>query len=113
MVVEALLKDQTNLIMDVANSGFEAIEMFQHNHYDAILMDCQMPQMDGFETTMRMRKFEEDSNMRSSIPIIALTANAQASDRQRCFASGMNDFLSKPFQQHEMIEILSCWLDKE
>jgi CheY-like chemotaxis protein len=76
-------------------------------HFDLVLMDCQMPEMDGFEATRRIRADERERG--SHIPIVALTANAMAGDRELCLAAGMDDFLSKPFQLHELSSMLGKW----
>lgn len=91
---------------DIAGSGLEVIEKVKNNHYDLILMDCLMPEMDGFEATKALR---DNLNTRN-IPIIALTANAQTSDRERCIESGMNDFLAKPFEFDDLRLMIEQWL---
>ncbi len=92
------------LKIDVANNGQEALDMFKQNSYDLILMDCQMPIMDGYEATTKIRETNE------TITIVALTANALASDRIKCTQTGMSDYLAKPFNREQLIEILSRWL---
>ena len=77
---------------DLAEDGFEAIEFCKTQAYDVILMDLQMPKMGGLEATAALR----NQQATRSVPIIALTANAQSCDRERCIAAGMNDFLTKP-----------------
>ncbi len=84
----------------IANDGVEALNTLQVGHFDLILMDCQMPIMDGFEATRKIRQSGND------IPIIALTANAQNSDRDACLEAGMNDFLSKPFDPRSLYELI-------
>lgn len=92
----------------VADNGLRAIEALTAPHsYDLVLMDCQMPELDGLEATRRIRANEVYGKAR--IPIIALTANAMAGDREVCLAAGMDDFLSKPFQRDELTEILDKW----
>ena len=85
----------------IANHGVEALDALQSAAFDLILMDCQMPIMDGFEATRKIRQSGND------IPIIALTANAQLSDRDACLEAGMNDFLSKPFDPRRLYELIN------
>ncbi|MEX1240607.1 MAG: response regulator [Cyclobacteriaceae bacterium] len=90
---------QWNCVVDIAENGLVAIEKVKYNHYDLVLMDIQMPVMDGYEATRTIRLM--DSPMRL-IPILALTANATRTDIERCFSSGMNDYLSKPFTPDDL-----------
>ncbi|MGL6040318.1 MAG: ATP-binding protein, partial [Deefgea sp.] len=91
---------------DIATTGLEAIKMMTANSYPLILMDMQMPEMDGLEATRCLRK-----NMKwRQIPIIAMTANAFKEDRQACIESGMNDFISKPVDPKLLLQILTRWL---
>ena len=83
--------------VDIAGNGVQALSLFRSNKYDAILMDCQMPVMDGFEATRKIRLIESELELFPT-PIIALTANALDSDRDACLSSGMNDFLVKPMR---------------
>ena len=85
----------------VANNGLEAVEAIQHKDFDIVLMDVQMPEMDGLEATRMIRK--NPHPQKSNIPILALTAHAMVSDRQRCLESGMDDYLSKPYKPVELI----------
>ncbi len=96
--------------VDVASNGTEALRALTAKTYDLIFMDCLMPEMDGFETTRRIRASGQQG-MR--IPIIAMTANAFAQDREECLAAGMTDYLSKPVRQQELKEKLEHWLNKE
>ncbi len=92
---------------DIANNGLEALHMLEKAPYEIVLMDCQMPEMDGFAATQAIRAKEtNDQHQR----IIALTANAMAGDRQRCIDSGMDDYLSKPFTQSQLGEMINRWL---
>jgi CheY-like chemotaxis protein/HPt (histidine-containing phosphotransfer) domain-containing protein len=94
--------------VDVADNGRIAMEMLETGDYNMILMDCQMPELDGFETTQAIRAQETGSNKR--IPIIALTTNNLKSDRERCLSTGMDDFLSKPFELQDLALVLQRWL---
>ncbi len=96
--------------VDVAHNGAEAVEACEHGDYDLILMDMHMPHVDGLEATRRIRKLA--GSMRKA-PIIALTANAMAADRQKCLAAGMDDFLSKPFEPSDLTALLTKWGDCE
>ena len=96
------------LHIDVANDGIEALAAIYNENYSLILMDCNMPNMDGYETTRQIRALP-DSN-RAQIPIIAMTANSQASDKQQCLEVGMNDFIAKPFKVEHLHELLQKWL---
>ncbi len=91
----------------IAADGKHAVELVYSNPFDIILMDCQMPVMDGFEATSKIREQFGD------IPIIALTANATEGDRTRCLNAGMNDFLSKPYSIDQLQQKISDWLSKE
>jgi signal transduction histidine kinase/CheY-like chemotaxis protein len=95
---------------DLAASGEEAVAAYFSDTYDAILMDCQMPGMDGFETTGIIRQLETHGG---HIPIVALTASAMAEDREKCLASGMDDFLAKPIDMALLDEVLQRWVTKK
>ena len=88
--------------IDVANNGSEALDKIALAKFDLILMDVQMPIMDGFKATQKIRELEKDSDTR--IPIIAVTANAFPEDRDRCIKAGMDDYVSKPFNPEELIK---------
>ena len=94
----------------VAN-GSEAIEAARRGHFDLILMDCSMPEMDGYEATAHIRNFEEPLGRRT--PIIAMTANTQQGDAEKCLAAGMDDYLAKPITLVELRQKLERWLDKD
>jgi signal transduction histidine kinase/DNA-binding response OmpR family regulator len=92
---------------DVANDGAEAVSILQRVQYDAVLMDCQMPEMDGYEATRRIRSNEDAGR---HVPIIAMTAAALSGDRERCLAAGMDDYLSKPVKLHVVAALLERWI---
>jgi PAS domain S-box-containing protein len=104
--VAQLMLKRFGLSADVANNGREALDLWSRGNYDLILMDCLMPEMDGYEATGEIRRQERDSH----VTIVALTANALAGDRQKCLDAGMDDFLSKPFKAQELGEVLNHWL---
>ena len=95
----------------VVENGQKALESLAKDEYDLILMDCQMPVIDGYAATQAIRRQEQESHRH--IPIIALTANAMEGDRERCLAAGMDDFLSKPFKRKQLREILVSWLPQK
>ena len=97
-----VLQDRGHLV-EIAGDGQEAIRLTERNRYDVILMDVQMPGMDGLEATAAIRK-REDGGRR--VPIIAMTAHAMRGDRERCLAAGMDGYLSKPIDGHEMIALV-------
>jgi CheY-like chemotaxis protein len=104
--VIVLLLSQLGLESVIVADGAAAVEVALAEPWDAILMDCQMPGVDGFEATRRIRR---QLNGRP-LPIIALTANALSGDREACVAAGMNDFIPKPVRQPELRTCLERWL---
>jgi CheY-like chemotaxis protein len=99
--------------IEVCQSGQEAINMVQKNHYDMIFMDHMMPEMDGIEATSRIRALENEDGYYRNIPIIALTANAISGMKEMFIKHGMNDFLSKPIEISKLNAILDKWLPNE
>ncbi|MGE7991181.1 ATP-binding protein [Pseudomonas sp. NPDC089554] len=104
-VIEAMLRS-LGFEVGVAVDGGQAVELVSQQPFAAVLMDCRLPLMDGYEATRRIRLLPETSQL----PIIALTANALQGDRERCLAAGMNDYLSKPFKRTDLQRILQRWL---
>ncbi len=100
------------LVVDCAANGLEAVDLANANSYALVLMDCQMPEMDGFEATAAIRHGETRDVNRGErrVPIIALTANAMQGDRERCIEAGMDDYLSKPFSKKQLAATLERWL---
>jgi len=94
---------------DVAKNGREALNAVAAHKYDLILMDCIMPEMDGFEATRLLRSADGHA---AHVPVIAMTANAFAEDREACLAAGMNDYLSKPVREAELADKLERWLPR-
>ncbi len=94
-----------NCQIELAHNGIDALTKVNQQSFDLILMDCHLPEMDGFEATRRIRELPTFK----TVPIIALTANAMRGDRERCLAVGMNDYLSKPFSLHDLEKMLERW----
>ncbi|MCL2218449.1 MAG: ATP-binding protein [Chitinispirillia bacterium] len=99
--------------IDVCRSGFEAIELVKNNRYDMVFMDHMMPDMDGVETTQRIRSMGESDSRYNELPIVALTANAVSGVREMFLQNGFNDFLAKPVEMVKLNAVLETWLPKE
>jgi CheY-like chemotaxis protein/HPt (histidine-containing phosphotransfer) domain-containing protein len=97
---------------DVAGNGNEALVALLRIPYDLVLMDCQMPEMDGFEAARRIRSGGAGQG-RVRIPVIAMTARAMQGDREKCLASGMNDYIPKPVDPLQLVQVLERWLGRE
>ena len=102
--VGRLILQKAGYSVDLVGDGSEAVEAHRANPYDVILMDCQMPTMDGFEASRRIRQMNQQQPA-----IIAVTANALVGEREKCLQAGMNDYLSKPFQAEQLISIVRKW----
>ncbi|MFI5002940.1 MAG: response regulator, partial [Reyranellales bacterium] len=98
--------------VDLASTGREALAACDTHDYDVIAMDCQMPEMDGFEAARRIRERQATKGACRHVPIIALTAYASAEDRERCFAAGMDDWLTKPFEAEDLYRVIARWAQK-
>ncbi|MCC6232367.1 MAG: response regulator, partial [Verrucomicrobiales bacterium] len=98
--------DRLGARVDAVDSGPLALEAVRRKRYDLVLMDCQMPDMDGYETTRRLREWERAGAAHGRIAVVALSANALSGDRERGLAAGMDDYLTKPLRQPEMVRIL-------
>jgi signal transduction histidine kinase/ActR/RegA family two-component response regulator len=107
-----MMLDRHGISYDIANDGVEAVEMFEKNRYDLILMDENMPRMNGIEATGRIRAIEKRLGVKHPVPIIALTANAVAGDRERLLAAGMNEYISKPVNPDTLVRAIATLLDK-
>lgn len=107
-VVLELLREVLGLNTDLAPDGLQAINLIQKNHYDLVLMDMEMPEMDGLEATRCIRQIPG----RESLPIVAMTANAFAQDKAACMSAGMNDFVAKPVNPDALFETMLKWVAK-
>ncbi|MBW8900543.1 MAG: response regulator [Massilia sp.] len=108
-VARAML-ESLDLQVDCARNGQDALQAVRTNQYDAVLMDCQMPVMDGFAATAEIRREEREAGRGRVLPVIAITANALQGDREACLAAGMDDYLSKPFSQQELAAVIGRWM---
>jgi signal transduction histidine kinase/CheY-like chemotaxis protein/HPt (histidine-containing phosphotransfer) domain-containing protein len=106
-IVLAMLED-TGYQVTLAETGTQALEEIARGRFDAVLMDCQMPEMDGFVATQELRR-REAARGTPRVPVIALTANAIRGDRERCADAGMDDYLSKPVARDALLAALECW----
>ncbi len=126
-----LMLEKLGYRADVVASGAEAVEAYNRISYDLILMDCQMPEMDGYEATRKIREMENEkregegerrensenfssgvSRFPSHVPIIAMTANAMQGDREKCLSAGMDDYISKPVKPQQLAEVVDKWISE-
>jgi|GEM_PF-2628934 len=107
-MVAVRMMEKLGYAVDVVSNGREALDALSHTSYAVILMDCQMPELDGYEATKAIRRGED--NLSPPLPIIALTSNAMEGDREKCLACGMNDFLTKPLQRAALENVLRQWI---
>ncbi len=110
-LVAANLLEELGVKVGVASNGIEVLEEINKQKYDLILLDCQMPKMNGFEATAAIRERESGTN--NHVPIVAVTANAMTGDREHCLSLGMDDYISKPFSERDIARVLAKWLNKE
>jgi PAS domain S-box-containing protein len=106
-IVAARAVERCGYRVHVVDDGIAALEALRTQHYDAVLMDCQMPNLDGYETTIQLRRLE-GPNQRC--PVIAVTAHAMDGDRQRCLDAGMDDYVTKPMRHADVADTLSRWI---
>ncbi|MGC8491903.1 MAG: response regulator, partial [Syntrophobacteraceae bacterium] len=96
--------------LDIVSNGREAVEALLRANYGLVFMDCQMPEMDGYDAAKRLRQIEIETRAASRTPIVALTAHAMKGTRERCLAAGMDDYISKPFTMAQIKAALDRWL---
>ena len=106
MVIVGMLK-RLGMNTEIANDGKQAVQVYQQqaHHYDLVLMDCEMPEIDGYQATQQIRAFEHEYNLKS-VTIVALTAHAMRDQQQRCVQAGMDDFLTKPLAFERLKQLL-------
>ncbi len=104
---EKLLRKFGFVHIDLAENGVQAIEKYRTSPYDMIFMDCQMPELDGYQTTEKLRLIESGTPMHT--PIVAMTANAMMGDREKCLKAGMDDYVSKPLRAEHLRNVISGW----
>jgi len=111
-IVATEILEQVNLVSETAENGQEAIDKLSTGKFDLVLMDCQMPVLDGFEASRKIRQIEAENNVAKdqALPIIALTANALKGDRDRCIEAGMNDYITKPLDSEQLYGLLADYL---
>jgi signal transduction histidine kinase/CheY-like chemotaxis protein len=109
MVAQKML-EKLGITSKVANNGVEALKHLNQESFDLVLMDCQMPEMDGFDATREVRQIGIKSINQKQVPIVAMTANVMSGDRERCIKVGMNDYIGKPVQLDKLEEVLRKWL---
>ncbi len=98
--------ESEGLVVEMANNGKEAVKMVSNSDFDVVLMDVQMPEMDGFDATRLIR----ENPQHSELPIIAMTAHAMSGDREKCLAAGMNDYITKPIEVSRLFDTLGKWV---
>ena len=94
---------------EFAMDGSEAFSKFETGAYSLVLMDCQMPKLDGLQASKQIRELE-GRTLQERCPIVAMTANAMKGDRENCISAGMDDFLSKPFKSQDLVQVVSKWI---
>jgi two-component system, sensor histidine kinase and response regulator len=100
---------QRGLDADAVLDGAEAVKALQQTDYDLVFMDCEMPELDGYEATRRIRR-PETGTLNPQVPIVAVTANAMPGDREKCLQCGMSDYMAKPIEPEELLQALLKWL---
>lgn len=106
-IVMQMMADRLGCVIEVVPDGHAAVEAVRRNHFDLVIMDCHMPELDGYAATAAIRSEEEPGR---HVPIVALTASATDQDRDRCLAAGMDDFVAKPLHIRDLTAVLHRWL---
>lgn len=109
LIVGKAILQKMGIEVEIAKNGQEAVDVVAENHYDLVIMDCQMPVLDGYAATQKIREREKIEGL-PHLPIIALTANAMLGDRETCLEAGMDDYISKPFSATDLESMMSHWL---
>lgn len=99
-----------NYNITAKTNGREALEEVRNNTFDLILMDIMLPEMNGMEITEEIRKLEKQNKVKNPVPIIALTANTYDNDREKCLSVGMNEYLAKPFNAQQLIDMIKKFI---
>ncbi len=102
--------EHAGYLVFTAVNGFEALSIVAGESFDLVLMDCQMPELDGYDASRAIRETERIAGSTFRLPIIALTANAMTGDREQCLLAGMDDYLGKPFSRAELLAVIARWL---
>ncbi|MCG6938750.1 MAG: response regulator [Gammaproteobacteria bacterium] len=110
MVAQKML-EKVGLKPVLANNGVEALKQLNEQSFDLVLMDCQMPEMDGFDATREIRKLDLRTLNSRPVPVVAMTANVMSGDRERCLEVGMDDYIGKPVQRDQLTSVIKKWLD--
>ncbi len=108
--IASMTLESLGVSCQLARNGEVAVQMFREHAFHVILMDCEMPVMDGYEAVRHIRAIEKEDSARPRTPVVALTAHALTGDREACLSKGMDDYLTKPFDRHALAETLSKWL---
>lgn len=109
MVAQKML-EKVGVKPQLANNGLEALTLLKEQAFDLVLMDCQMPEMDGFDATREIRKLGIKAKNKKVLPVVAMTANVMSGDRERCMDVGMDDYIGKPVQREQLESVLGKWL---
>ena len=107
--VKKLLRSLGVKSFDLAKDGKDVVQMFKNGRYDLIVMDCHMPDMNGYEATRAIRDFERDTSTQIRMPIVAMTADAMKGIKEKCLKAGMDGYVSKPVNKDELRSVLSRW----